>query len=123
MLRITDMEHVASLAQDNGCLFAVDNTFCSPYFQTPLDFGSDIGTFHLCCPLCRAFFWNGIDSCTFSYEIYPGLPSHPQHETAKKLQRGFGDHVLLQRWLKGNIRVSGECMFGLLCYFCSRFLP
>ncbi len=45
MLRITDMEYVATLARDNGCLFAVDNTFCSPYFQTPLDFGADIGAF------------------------------------------------------------------------------
>jgi cystathionine beta-lyase/cystathionine gamma-synthase len=42
LLRITDMEHVATLAKDNGCLFVVDNTFCSPYFQTPLDFGADI---------------------------------------------------------------------------------
>ena len=49
LLRITDMNRVAALARDNGCLFAVDNTFCSPYFQTPLDYGADIGKIiHFC---------------------------------------------------------------------------
>ena len=44
-LRVTDIQQVDVLARENGCLLAVDNTFCSPYFQTPLDFGADIGTY------------------------------------------------------------------------------
>jgi len=44
-LRVTDIQQVAVLARENGCLLAVDNTFCSPYFQTPFDFGADIGTY------------------------------------------------------------------------------
>lgn len=42
MLRIIDIRAVAALAQQHGCLFAVDNTFASPYLQTPLDLGADI---------------------------------------------------------------------------------
>ncbi len=42
MLRIIDIRSVAALAQQHGCLFAVDNTFASPYLQTPLDLGADI---------------------------------------------------------------------------------
>lgn len=41
-LKITDIEEVAKKAKENGCLLAVDNTFCSPYFQNPLDLGADI---------------------------------------------------------------------------------
>jgi len=41
-LRLTDIAQVAELAHDIGALLAVDNTFCSPYFQTPLDHGADI---------------------------------------------------------------------------------
>ena len=32
---------------------------------------------------------------------YPGLPSHPQHEIAKKQQKGFGGMVTI--WLKGGM--------------------
>lgn len=42
MLRIIDIRAVAALAKQHGCLFAVDNTFASPYLQTPLDLGADI---------------------------------------------------------------------------------
>jgi len=41
-LRVTDIQMVANLAHENGCWLAVDNTFCSPYFQTPFDHGADI---------------------------------------------------------------------------------
>jgi len=33
---------VKTLANKVGALLAVDNTFCSPYFQNPLDFGADV---------------------------------------------------------------------------------
>ncbi|MFQ5511728.1 MAG: trans-sulfuration enzyme family protein [Candidatus Krumholzibacteriia bacterium] len=42
MLRVTDLEAAARLAHDRGALLAVDNTFMSPYFQTPFDLGADI---------------------------------------------------------------------------------
>jgi hypothetical protein len=41
-LKITDIGHVSTLTNARNCLLAVDNTFCSPYFQTPLDHGADL---------------------------------------------------------------------------------
>lgn len=42
MLTITDLQAVASIAKEHKLISVVDNTFMSPYFQTPLDFGVDI---------------------------------------------------------------------------------
>lgn len=42
MMNIIDIEAMASIARDNDCLLAVDNTFASPYLQNPLDLGADI---------------------------------------------------------------------------------
>lgn len=42
---ITDIEAVCKIAKEHGILVAVDNTFCSPYLQKPLDLGADI-VFH-----------------------------------------------------------------------------
>lgn len=42
---ITDIEAVCKIAKELGILVAVDNTFCSPYLQKPLDLGADI-VFH-----------------------------------------------------------------------------
>ncbi len=42
MLRITDLEKVNKLAKEKNILTCVDNTFMSPYFQNPLDFGIDV---------------------------------------------------------------------------------
>jgi len=44
-LKITDIARVAAEAHkrpNNSCLLAVDNTFCSPYNQTPLELGADL---------------------------------------------------------------------------------
>ncbi len=42
---ITDIAACAKLAHENGILLVVDNTFCSPYLQNPLNLGADI-VFH-----------------------------------------------------------------------------
>lgn len=41
-LKITNIRAVAEAAHAHGCLLAVDNTFCSPYFQSPLIHGADL---------------------------------------------------------------------------------
>lgn len=41
-LKVTDIRQVSNLAKANNALLAVDNTFCSPYFQNPLDYGADM---------------------------------------------------------------------------------
>ena len=42
MLRIIDIAGLSAIAKKNGCLLGVDNTFASPYLQTPIDLGADI---------------------------------------------------------------------------------
>jgi cystathionine beta-lyase/cystathionine gamma-synthase len=42
MLKIVDIEAICRIAKKKGVLVCVDNTFASPYLQTPLDLGADI---------------------------------------------------------------------------------
>jgi len=42
MLKIIDIEKVASFGKSKGAMVVVDNTFMSPYFQKPFLFGADI---------------------------------------------------------------------------------
>jgi len=42
---ISDIAACAEIAHKHGALLVIDNTFCSPYLQTPLDLGADI-VFH-----------------------------------------------------------------------------
>lgn len=41
-LKLADVEAIGRVAKAAGVLFAVDNTFASPYLQNPLDLGADI---------------------------------------------------------------------------------
>lgn len=41
-MQIVDIEAVAKISKEHMLLLAVDNTFASPYLQTPLDLGADI---------------------------------------------------------------------------------
>lgn len=41
-LKISDIERLAEIAHANGCLLVVDNTFCSPALQRPIELGADI---------------------------------------------------------------------------------
>ena len=42
MMNIIDIAAVAAIAKQHNILVCVDNTFASPYLQTPLDLGADI---------------------------------------------------------------------------------
>src|ERR1700733_1162131 len=42
MLRIIDIAAVAAMKSAPGQLVVVDNTFCTPYFQSPLALGADV---------------------------------------------------------------------------------
>lgn len=42
LMRVIDIQALVTMAKQNGCLVAVDNTFASPYLQNPLDLGADI---------------------------------------------------------------------------------
>jgi cystathionine beta-lyase/cystathionine gamma-synthase len=45
LMRITDLAAAGEIARSNNALFIVDNTFATPYFQQPFQFGADI-VFH-----------------------------------------------------------------------------
>jgi cystathionine gamma-synthase len=42
MMRVTDIRGAADLIHETGGLLITDNTFLSPWFQNPLDLGSDL---------------------------------------------------------------------------------
>lgn len=42
MLNIVDIQAICRVARERGILTCVDNTFASPYLQTPLDLGADL---------------------------------------------------------------------------------
>jgi len=44
-MELTDLEAAVKIAKEHNLIVVVDNTFCSPYLQKPLDFGADV-VFH-----------------------------------------------------------------------------
>jgi cystathionine gamma-lyase len=42
MLKLVDLAKVAAFARKHGLILVVDNTFCSPMLQRPLEFGADL---------------------------------------------------------------------------------
>ncbi|NTV03855.1 aminotransferase class I/II-fold pyridoxal phosphate-dependent enzyme [bacterium] len=147
-LVLTDLPAVAAIARRHGIPLLVDNTFCTPVLQRPLEMGADIvlhsGTKYIGGHgdaiagilvgssefITRARFetLRDIGGCISPFNawllirglktlavrvrqhgenamavakwlekhpkvtrvVYPGLPSHPQHELAKRQQSGFG---------------------------------
>ncbi|TCD48696.1 aminotransferase class I/II-fold pyridoxal phosphate-dependent enzyme [Chlorobium sp. N1] len=43
--------------------------------------------------------------------LYPGLPSHPQHELAKSQMKGFGGMLTIE--MKGGMEAAGKLISGL----------
>jgi len=41
-ISLTDIRKASEIAHKNGLVVVVDNTFCSPYLQKPLDLGADV---------------------------------------------------------------------------------
>ena len=41
-MELTDIAACAKIARENKLILVVDNTFCSPYLQKPLDLGADV---------------------------------------------------------------------------------
>ncbi len=41
-MEITDIDACAAIAKEQGLVLVVDNTFCTPYLQKPLDLGADV---------------------------------------------------------------------------------
>ena len=154
LMRLTDLAAVSAIAKRASALLIVDNTFATPFFQRPFDFGADIvyhsttkylnghsdmiggiavvrddelaarlqfiqnaagavpgpfdswlalrgtKTLHLRMPRHDE---NGRKVARWLLErlgeakvIYPGLPSHPQHELACRQMKGFGGMISIE---------------------------
>lgn len=42
MLKLVDLAKISKFAQKHGLILVVDNTFCSPMLQRPIEFGADL---------------------------------------------------------------------------------
>lgn len=42
MMRVSDLEALGKIAAEHKLLYIVDNTFMTPYYQRPIEFGADI---------------------------------------------------------------------------------
>ena len=171
IMTVTDLKAVSDLAHARGAKVVCDNTFMSPYFQNPIDFGVDVvvhsttkylnghsdsvggfvalnderdaewiqfvqnsvgailspfdsflvlrGTKTLAVRM-EAHDRNGRLVANFLAEhpgvekvYYPGLVSHPQHELAKRQQRGFGGMVAFET---GSLENAKKVLEGVkLC--------
>lgn len=158
MMNIIDIEAVSKLTKPRNILLAVDNTFASPYLQTPLDLGADIvmhsvtkylgghsdvvmgalicndetlakeiyriqnSSGAVCGPQDSFLVLRGIKTLHLRMErhcengekiahflvkhskidkvYWPGFPTHPNHDVARKQMRGFGGMISFT--LKGN---------------------
>ena len=151
LMKLADIAEIAKIAKLKNILFAVDNTFATPYLQKPLDLGADIvmhsatkylgghsdviagalivkdpslgeqlhfqqfATGATLGPMDSFLVLRGIKTlhlrvqrhCENGEKVaaflnqhhkvktvyYPGLPSHPFHDIAKKQMSGFGGMV------------------------------
>jgi len=151
LMKLADIQAIATITKANNILFAVDNTFATPYLQKPLDLGADIvmhsatkylgghsdliagalivkdeklgeqlhfqqfATGATLGPMDSFLVLRGIKTlhlrvqrhCENGEKVanylnnhpkvaavyYPGLPTHPNHEIAKKQMIGFGGMV------------------------------
>ncbi len=154
LLNIVDLKVVAEVAKSHNLLTVIDNTFATPYFQRPLEYGIDIVVHSLTKYLGghsdviggavitsndelahRIYYlqkglgavlgpqdsWlvlRGIETLAVRMDrhaanamavaqflekhpavarvLYPGLPSHPGHEIAKRQMSGFGGMVTFE---------------------------
>jgi cystathionine beta-lyase/cystathionine gamma-synthase len=180
LMILTDIRAVGEICHQHGIPMSVDNTFMSPYFQRPLEFGADV-VMH-----STTKFLNGhsdglggvlvtnrpdlaedfrfVQKCTggilspfeswlilrgvktlavrmkqhdengrqvaaylakhskVSHVFYPGLPTHPQHELAKRQMSGFGSMISFESGSRANadkilrsvrIITNGESLGGV----------
>lgn len=42
LLKITNLEEISEIAKQHDLLFMVDNTFATPYWQNPINYGADV---------------------------------------------------------------------------------
>ncbi len=167
LTEISDIAAISGIAKSCGALLAVDNCFCTPILQRPLDLGADIvihsatkyidgqgrvlggavlgsrknmegvyGFLRTAGPTMSAFnawiFLKGLETLKIRMDahsanalelakwleaqpnvtrvLYPGLPSHPQHELAMRQQKSGGGIVSFE--VKGGKEAAWRVIDG-----------
>jgi len=160
LMILTDIRAVSEICHEHGVPVSVDNTFMSPYFQRPIEFGADVvmhsttkflnghsdglgGVLVTTSPTLAEDF-RFVQKCTggilspfeswlilrgvktlavrmkqhdengrqvaaylaqhpkVSRVFYPGLPTHPQHQLAKRQMSGFGSMISFESGSRAN---------------------
>lgn len=177
-LKISDIAEISKIAKEKNIKVFVDNTFASPYCQSPLELGADavihsvtkyIGghtdvvmgvvvtsDFSLYEPL--KFLQNAIGGVPSPFDcynalkgmktlhlrmkahsknalkvaqfleahekvekvIYPGLPSHPQHDLAKKQMKRFSGMITF--FIKGGLQAARTFLTSTKLFICAESL-
>jgi cystathionine gamma-lyase len=178
MLKICDLAAVAEICRKKKVLFAVDNTFMTPFLQQPLALGADI-VVHSTTKYLNghsdvvggavvvndaalgqriAFLQNAVGAVPSPIDsflvlrglktlhvrmarheenaralaewlsthrqvaraIYPGLSSHPQHQVARRQQRGFGGMISFE--LAGDLEAARRFLKACRVFACAESL-
>ena len=97
LLKLADLAAVGKITKKHNLLFAVDNTFATPYFQKPLQFGADIIVHSTTKYLCGHSDVIGGAIVTDSGELYDQLKFY---QNAGGAVPGPFDSFLILRGLK-----------------------
>ncbi|MBI3182579.1 MAG: cystathionine gamma-synthase [Myxococcales bacterium] len=178
MLKLIDLQRVAEIAHRRKLVSICDNTFMTPAFQRPLEWGFDVAVHSttkylnghsdcvggFACTSDQAiaerisFLQNavgGVPSPMDSFLVlrgvktlhvrmqrhaenaakvaeflsghqkvekvtYPGLPSHPQHELARKQMKGFGG--MLTFVIRGGLEAARRFLKSVRVFSCAESL-
>lgn len=131
MMQITDLAEMRRIADAYGLLLIVDNTFLSPYYQNPIDFGADlilhsgtkflgghndtlagfvcVGNEKLAGRLRYLYKTVGSALSPFdSFLLIRGIKT-----LAVRMERQQNSALAIARWLKGHPRISHVYYVGL----------
>lgn len=131
MMQVTDIQKVANLAHAKGALLICDNTFMSPYFCNPIDFGADIvihsGTKYLSghndtlagFVVCKdkeisdriRFLYKTIGSCLAPFDAW--LVNRGIKTLALRMEAAQANALALAKWLSQQKEVTKVLYPGL----------
>jgi len=177
-LKISDIQAIAEITRRHNIHLYVDNTFCSPFGQHPLELGADV-VHHSCTKyigghtdvvmgvVCTSnqeiytkikFLQNSIGAVPSPFDcylamrgmktlhlrmkahqknalkvakmleasekvqkvVYPGLPSHPQHELAARQMKNFSGMITF--YLKGGLPEARRFLEATKLFVCAESL-
>ena len=130
-MSITDLKRMREIADEQGALLVVDNTFLSPYFQNPIAFGADLvvhsGTKYLSGhnDTIAGFVCSGTPELaekvryifkTVGYGLSPFdsfLLTRGIKTLAVRMDRQQSSAMKIAKWLKGQPKITRVCYPGL----------